>query len=141
MGHIISVLERQGRRFLQLGVLLCGAGVVALLVAGGGCRDVGGPVHPFTNVLYGKLIDRLASTTNARILCTSTWFRKRVIDVAIHDACTSQGGRYVDLSPISVNPANQAGSERVFGNSGVAVHPGDRGMSAVAARLFDALRQ
>ena len=90
---------------------------------------------------YGKLIDRLASKTNARILCTSTWFRKRDIDLAVHDACKSAGARYVDLSPISGNPANQAGSERVVGNSGVAGHPGDRGMRAVAAILYDALRQ
>jgi alpha-galactosidase len=88
---------------------------------------------------YETLIDRLESKTNARILCASTWFRKRDIDVAIHDACISEGGRYVDLSPISENSANQAGSERTFGNAGVAGHPGDRGMIAVAAALYSAL--
>ena len=88
---------------------------------------------------YGKLIDRLESKTHAQVLCASTWFRKRPIDVAIHDACTSAGGRYVDLSPISVNPANQAGSERMIGDAGVAGHPGDRGMIAVATALYNAL--
>jgi len=90
---------------------------------------------------YRTLLDRIEVKTGARILCTSTWFRKRGIDASIHDACTSEGGRYVDLSAISINPANQAGSERDFGDAGVAGHPGDRGMSAVATVLYDALRQ
>jgi len=90
---------------------------------------------------YRTLVDRIEVKTGAQILCASTWFRKRGIDAAIHDACASGGGRYVDLSAISINPANQAGSERDFGDPGVAGHPGDRGMSAVAAILYDALRQ
>lgn len=90
---------------------------------------------------YRTLIEHIEHKTSARVLCASTWFRKRGIDAAIHDACTSGGGRYVDLSVISINPANQAGSERTFGDAGVAGHPGDRGMSAIATILYDALRQ
>jgi alpha-galactosidase len=89
---------------------------------------------------YRTLIDRIESKTSAQVLCASTWFRKLVIDGAIHDACTSGGGRYVDLSPISINPVNQAGSERTFGDAGVAGHPGDRGMSAVATMLYNSLK-
>jgi len=89
---------------------------------------------------YRTLIDRVESKTGAQVLCASTWFRKLVIDAAIHDACTSGGGRYVDLSPISINPVNQAGSERTFGDAGVAGHPGDRGMSAVATILYNSLK-
>lgn len=126
-------------RTFDLGVLdsLLGAGPDLIVVELG---DNVADVSEYQSY-YGRLISKVESTTRAQVLCASTWFRKRSIDVAIHDACTSAGGRYVDLSPISVNPANQAGSERPFGDAGVAGHPGDHGMVAVATALYNALIQ
>jgi hypothetical protein len=88
---------------------------------------------------YRKLLDHIELQTDGTVLCTNTWFGKSSIDAAVRRACTGSRRRFVDLSSISANVLNRAGSERHFSDSGVAGHPGDRGMAAVAAALYDAL--
>jgi alpha-galactosidase len=90
---------------------------------------------------YTDLIDYLGAGGNAFILCTSTWWGNRSINAAIRTACTRSNARYVDISNIYEDSKNRAGSERSITNSGVAEHPGDRGMTAIAAALYAALAQ
>lgn len=88
---------------------------------------------------YRKLLDHIELETDGLVLCSNTWFGKASIDAAVQRACNGSRRRFVDLSSISANVLNRAGSERSFTNSGVAGHPGDRGMAAVASALYDAL--
>lgn len=60
-------------------------------------------------------------------------------DTALRQACTAVGGTYVDISNLAQDPANSARSERTIEHAGVAGHPGDRGMQAIAAAILSAM--
>jgi alpha-galactosidase len=47
----------------------------------------------------------------------------------------------VDISALSKEPANYARSERSFTNDGVARHPGDKGMQAIADAIVEAMEK
>jgi alpha-galactosidase len=49
------------------------------------------------------------------------------------------GGISVDISALGKNEKNFARSERPFKHAGVANHPGDAGMAAIAGALLKAL--
>ena len=51
------------------------------------------------------------------------------------------GGVFVDISALSKDESNYARAERPFKNAGVANHPGDKGMAAIAAALLEALQK
>jgi hypothetical protein len=50
-------------------------------------------------------------------------------------------GVFVDAGPLGQDPANTAGSERVIAHGGVAGHPGDKGMKALADLIVQAVLQ
>ena len=56
-------------------------------------------------------------------------------------AATQTGAIYVDVSSLGGDPANAARSERNIDHAGVAGHPGDRGMQAIADALWKAIQQ
>ncbi len=60
-------------------------------------------------------------------------------DEVLRQACQEAGGIFVDAGPIGRDPANAARSERSFSHDGVAAHPGDRGMKAIAEVLVEAV--
>ena len=60
-------------------------------------------------------------------------------DTALREACQEAGGVFVDAGPIGRDPANAARSERSFAHDGVAGHPGDRGMQALAEAIMKAI--
>jgi lysophospholipase L1-like esterase len=48
---------------------------------------------------------------------------------------------WVDLKQLGADPINAASAERHFEHAGVAGHPGDKGMQAIADRIWDAIQQ
>lgn len=62
-------------------------------------------------------------------------------DEALKTACEEVGGRYLDISALGKDEANYARSEREFQHKGVANHPGDKGMQAIADAILGAVRQ
>ncbi len=60
-------------------------------------------------------------------------------DTALRQACREAGGILVDAGPLGRDPANAARSERPFKHAGVAGHPGDRGMKAIADAILKKL--
>jgi len=62
-------------------------------------------------------------------------------DESLKKACEEVGGRYLDISALGKNEANYARSEREFQHKGVAAHPGDKGMQAIADAIVGAVRQ
>ena len=49
------------------------------------------------------------------------------------------GGVFVDISGLGKDESNYARSERSFAHGGVAAHPGDKGMQAIADALLKAI--
>jgi hypothetical protein len=50
------------------------------------------------------------------------------------------GGTFVDISRLGSDTKNYARSERKFSHDGVAGHPGDAGMAAIAEAIWKAVQ-
>lgn len=62
-------------------------------------------------------------------------------DPLLKEACLKAGGTFVDIGPLGKVEANYARSERKIDHEGVAAHPGDQGMSAIADKLWKSMKK
>lgn len=106
-------------------------------------ENVPGLKTPEEEAEFQRSVTRLLSTLKAdrkpTILVRSGFWANPVRDGALKAACVSVGGVYVDISALGEVEANFARSERPFKHTGVANHPGDQGMAAVAGAIMKAL--
>ncbi len=86
-----------------------------------------------------KLLQELKAASQPTIIVRSCFWPNRDKDQALKQACQAVGGTFVDISALSKNKANFARSEREFAHAGVAGHPGDRGMQAIADAILTAI--
>jgi alpha-galactosidase len=66
------------------------------------------------------------------------WANKAKDDI-MQQTCAAVGGIFVDISKLGKDESNYARSERSFAHAGVANHPGDKGMKAIADALLRAM--
>lgn len=88
-----------------------------------------------------KLLTTLKSDRKPTILVRSCFWANAAKDEALRGASDAVGGAYVDLSALSGDKSLYGRAEREFKHAGVANHPGDKGMAAIAAALLKALPQ
>jgi hypothetical protein len=86
-----------------------------------------------------NLIQSLMGDRHPTILVRSCFWANADKDEALLLACQTVGGIFVDISALSKDEGNYARSERPFKHAGVANHPGDQGMAAIAQALMKAL--
>ena len=86
-----------------------------------------------------KLLTALKAGRHSVVLVRSCFWKNAAKDQALQKASAAAGGRFVDLSALAGDEGNYARSERPFKHAGVANHPGDKGMAAIAAALLEAL--
>jgi alpha-galactosidase len=86
-----------------------------------------------------KLLAALKASRKPVLLVRSCFWKNTAKDTALQQACAVAGGRFVDISALAGDESNYGRSERTFKNTGVANHPGDKGMGAIAAALLEAL--
>jgi hypothetical protein len=60
-------------------------------------------------------------------------------DEILRQVCQEVGGIVVDAGVLGQDPTNAAGAEREFSHAGVAGHPGDKGMRALAEAIVQAI--
>jgi len=60
-------------------------------------------------------------------------------DAILRQACLDAGETFVDISALAGNEENSARSTHQFQNPGVAAHPGDKGMLAIADAIWAAM--
>ncbi len=75
------------------------------------------------------------------VVVRSCFWADAAKDQVLREACEETGGIFVDAGPLGRDPANAARSERAFTHDGVAAHPGDRGMKALADAIVQAVIQ
>ena len=73
------------------------------------------------------------------VVVRSCFWADAAKDQALQQACQEAGGMFVNAGPLGGEAANAARSERPFKHEGVASHPGDRGMKALAAAIVQAV--
>ena len=85
------------------------------------------------------LLSALKGERKPTILVRSCFWANAAKDEALQQACTTVGGIYVNIGSLSKDESNYARSERPYKHAGVANHPGDKGMAAIAAALVKAV--
>lgn len=85
------------------------------------------------------LLSALKGERKPTILVRSCFWANAAKDEVLQQACAAVGGIYVNISSLSKDETNYARSERPYKHAGVANHPGDKGMAAIAAALVKAL--
>ena len=73
------------------------------------------------------------------VVIRSCFWADAAKDPALNRACQEAGGIFVNAGPLGGEAANAARSERPFKHEGVAGHPGDRGMQALADAIVQAM--
>jgi hypothetical protein len=79
-----------------------------------------------------------------RILVRSSFWPNKDHDEILRQACAEAHGTFVDLGELGNDPSNRAASEQKFNYlkyPGVAGHPGDKGMAAIAEAIWKAWQQ
>jgi hypothetical protein len=85
------------------------------------------------------LLRALKGEHKPTIIVRSCFWADAAKDEALQLACTAVGGIYVNIGSLSKDDSNFGRSERPYKHAGVANHPGDKGMAAIAAALVKAV--
>lgn len=86
-----------------------------------------------------KLLQGLKADRRPTIVVRSCFWPNQAKDQILKQACLTVGGIFVDIGPLSKDESNYARSERQFQHAGVAAHPGDKGMQAIADAILGAI--
>jgi lysophospholipase L1-like esterase len=87
------------------------------------------------------LLRKLQANGNPTILVRSCFWANGAKDAILKQSCAEVGGIFVDAGPLGKVEANYARSEREFAHKGVAAHPGDQGMKAIAEAILKGLAE
>lgn len=86
-----------------------------------------------------RLLTLLKGDGRSALYVRSCFWADAAKDSALKDACATAGGVFVDIGTLSKDERNYARSERQIAHEGVARHPGDRGMRAIADAIVVAI--
>jgi hypothetical protein len=88
---------------------------------------------------FAALLKELKATGERTVIVRSSFWADATKDGIMKQACKDAGGTYVDIGALGKDDKNFARSERQIEHAGVANHPGDRGMQAIADAIWTAL--
>lgn len=86
-----------------------------------------------------KLLTTLKGDRKPVILVRSGFWANAAKDEALHGASDAVGGIFADIGALAKDKSLYGRAEREFKHDGVANHPGDKGMAAIADALMKAL--
>jgi hypothetical protein len=86
---------------------------------------------------YLKLIDYLNFSGDAVVVCTSRFWKETFLDNEIKAAADARKFIFVDLQELDVDENKAIG---LFKHEGVAAHPGDAGMAAIADAIWTTIK-
>lgn len=90
---------------------------------------------------FAKLLAELKKRGHPTLLVRSCFWADPAKDQIMKKACEDAGGVFVDNSKFGGDESNYARSERKIEHAGVAGHPGDKGMQAIADALWSAIQK
>lgn len=90
---------------------------------------------------FGRLLDAVKNAGQPTIVVRSCFWPDAAKDEILEQGCAGVGGFFVDLRALGKEESNYARSERKFEHAGVAAHPGDKGMKAIADAILSALKR
>jgi lysophospholipase L1-like esterase len=88
---------------------------------------------------FDGLLAALKKDAAPVIFVRSTFWRDKDKDEVLRQACQDAGCVFVDISQLGGDESNYARAEQKIAHAGVAAHPGDKGMKAIAELLWKAI--
>lgn len=92
-------------------------------------------------VAFAKLLSILKEHGQPTIFVRSSFWPHEIKDGILRKASADAEITFVDIAKLGRDQSNAASSERKIEHAGVAGHPGDKGMKAIADELFAAMRR
>lgn len=90
---------------------------------------------------FASLLSELKQHGKPALFVRSNFWANPAKDEILQQVCEEAGGVFVDNRQLGGDEANYARSERKIEHDGVAGHPGDKGMKAIADALWKAIEQ
>jgi lysophospholipase L1-like esterase len=90
---------------------------------------------------FAGLLQELKKHGRPTIFVRSSFWANPAKDEILQKVCEESGGIFVDNRKLGADETNYARAERKFEHAGVAAHPGDKGMQAIADALWLAIEK
>lgn len=90
---------------------------------------------------FSSLLTELKKHGQPTLFVRSSFWANPAKDQIMKKACEDASGVFVDNSKLGSDESHYARSERKFDHAGVAGHPGDKGMQAIADALWMAIQK
>lgn len=90
---------------------------------------------------FAKLLAELKRNGKPSLFVRSSFWANAAKDDIMRKASADAGATFIDISKLGGDPSNSASSERKIDHAGVAAHPGDKGMRAIANAIIAAIQQ
>ena len=90
---------------------------------------------------FRRLLELLQQWGKPAVFVRSCFWPSPTKDGIMRQASRDTGASFVDISALAADTANAAGSERTIAHRGVAAHPGNTGMQAIADALLTTIRR
>ncbi len=90
---------------------------------------------------FANLLAELKKHGQPTLIVRSCFWADSAKDQIMKRACEDAGGVFVDNGKLGGDESNYARSERKIEHAGVAGHPGDKGMQAIADALWSAIQK
>lgn len=87
-----------------------------------------------------NLVEQLRRSGHPTLFVRSQFWPDAGKDEVLKKVCREAGGTFIDIGALGRVEANFARSERKIDHEGVAGHPGDKGMAAIAEELWNAIK-
>ncbi|MBS0204262.1 MAG: SGNH/GDSL hydrolase family protein [Planctomycetes bacterium] len=89
----------------------------------------------------GRLISTFQQHGHPTVFARSSFWPNASKDEILHKASADAGATFIDLSKLGHDASNAASAERKIEHAGVAAHPGDKGMRAIADEIIGAIKR
>jgi lysophospholipase L1-like esterase len=90
---------------------------------------------------FTALLAELKKDGQPTIFVRSSFWANPAKDEILQSVCEAAGGIFVDNRKLGADETNYARAERKIEHAGVAAHPGDKGMQAIADALWQAIEK
>lgn len=90
---------------------------------------------------FEQLLKTFKQNNRPTIFVRSSFWPNQAKDEIMRAASSDAGVTFVDIGDLGRDKSNAASSERKIEHAGVAAHPGDKGMRAIADALFEAIKK
>jgi lysophospholipase L1-like esterase len=90
---------------------------------------------------FSRLLEELKRHGQPAIFVRSSFWPNTTKDSIMRKASTDAGATFVDITALGFDKTHAASSECSIEHAGVAAHPGDKGMRAIADAIFAAIQK